>query len=490
MSVARLLDALPSLEVAVIGDAMLDVYVEGTSHRLSQEAPVPVVDAAGETRHAGGAANTAVNVRRLGARTSLIALAGDDADGDALRALLRDAGVGDAVVCVGGRMTMSKTRVVADGHIVVRVDRGDATPAAGPDERALAAAVDDALERCDAVIVSDYGYGAVTGAVVERLRARSAGARPVVVVDSKDLARFRAARPDAVKPNFGQAAALLGLAPAPGARRADDVAAHAERLLDATGARLAAVTLDADGALLCERGRPPYRTYTRPRSDAHASGAGDTFVAALALALAAGADAAEAGEVATAAADVVVGAPRVGTCSALELREHEMLADKYVDDAERLAARVELHRRDGRRVVLTNGCFDILHRGHVSYLNRARRLGDVLVVGVNSDAGVRRLKGDGRPVNALEDRVQVLAALSSVDHVVAFDEDTPERLVEIVRPDVFVKGGDYTIDMLPEAAAVERHGGVVEILPYERDRSTTSLIERIRARSPSDAPAR
>lgn len=490
MSVARLLDGLRSLDVAVVGDAMLDVYVEGTSERLSQEAPVPVVDVAGETRHAGGAANTAVNLRRLGARTQLIALAGDDADGDALRAVVRSEDVADAVVRIGGRATMSKTRVVAGGHILVRVDRGDVAPATGADERALCAALDDALATCDALVVSDYGYGAVTGAVVERLRARPPDARPVVVVDSKDLPRFRPARPDAVKPNFAQAAAILGIAPGAHARRADEVATRAERLLDATGAHLAAVTLDADGALLCERGRPPYRTYTRPRSDAQASGAGDTFVAALALALAAGADAAEAGEIATAAADVVVGAPRVGACSALELREHEMLAEKYVDDAATLAARVDLHRRQGRRIVLTNGCFDILHRGHVSYLNRARRLGDVLVVGVNSDAGVRRLKGEGRPVNALEDRVQVLAGLSSVDHVVAFDEDTPERLVEALRPDVFVKGGDYTIDMLPEAAAVERLGGVVEILPYERDRSTTSLIARIRSQASSDAPAR
>ncbi len=247
-----------------------------------------------------------------------------------------------------------------------------------------------------------------------------------------------------------------------------------------TGARIVAVTLDADGAIILERGRPPYRTYARPTHHSRAAGAGDTFAAALALGLAAGAETPAAADLASAAAAVVVGRDGTAACSSRELRERIAAGDKPVDDPSDLAARLSEHRRQGRRIVFTNGCFDILHRGHISYLSLAKSLGDVLVVGVNSDDGIRRLKGPSRPINALEDRMGVLAALSCVDLIVPFDEDTPCELIRVVRPDVFVKGGDYTRDRLPEAAIVEELGGAVQILPYLADRSTTDMIERIR----------
>jgi D-beta-D-heptose 7-phosphate kinase/D-beta-D-heptose 1-phosphate adenosyltransferase len=237
------------------------------------------------------------------------------------------------------------------------------------------------------------------------------------------------------------------------------------------------VTLDCEGALVFERGRPAYRTYTQPARSCVA-GAGDTFVAGLALGLAAGASTAAAAELASGAA-VVVGKDGTAICSAQELREYVSAEDEYYGDLDRLKARVEFYREQGRKIVFTNGCFDILHRGHITYLNRAKALGDVLVVGVNSDESIRRLKGPSRPINSLEDRVQVLAALSCVDHLVAFGEDTPCNLIRALRPRVFVKGGDYTRERLPEAPLVEELGGVVQILPYLQDRSTTGIIERI-----------
>jgi D-beta-D-heptose 7-phosphate kinase/D-beta-D-heptose 1-phosphate adenosyltransferase len=210
------------------------------------------------------------------------------------------------------------------------------------------------------------------------------------------------------------------------------------------------------------------------------AGAGDTFVAAMALALAAGATTRAMGELACAAAAVVVRKDGTATCSASELREHLAPPGKLVRDLDRLVSRVEFLRRQGRRIGFTNGCFDLLHRGHVSHLHHARGLADVLIVGVNSDAGVRRLKGPGRPINPLDDRLHVLAALDCVDHLVPFDEDTAGNLIRALRPDVFVKGGNYTRANLPEVAVVEALGGVVEILPYLPDRSTTGLLERIR----------
>jgi D-beta-D-heptose 7-phosphate kinase/D-beta-D-heptose 1-phosphate adenosyltransferase len=256
-----------------------------------------------------------------------------------------------------------------------------------------------------------------------------------------------------------------------------------DRLLDLSGARMAAVTLDVDGAVLFERGRAPHRTAGRASPPARAAGAGDTFVAALTLALAAGAEGAEAADLAAAASNVVIGKEGTAACSRAELLAAlgpaAPQAQKLLPDWPALALAMDDYRRHGRRIVFTNGCFDILHRGHIAYLHRAKALGDVLVVGVNSDASIRRLKGPGRPINPLDDRLLVLAALHCIDHVIAFDEETPHCLIRIVQPDVFVKGGDYTRERLPEASLVEELGGSVHILPFVGDCSTTRLLERM-----------
>jgi D-beta-D-heptose 7-phosphate kinase / D-beta-D-heptose 1-phosphate adenosyltransferase len=241
--------------------------------------------------------------------------------------------------------------------------------------------------------------------------------------------------------------------------------------------------VDTAGAFIFEADAPAYRTYARPQSESRAAGAGDTFVATLALALAARIAAPQAAELASAAAGVVVGKDGTSSCSFDELEASlSTAAGKRLDSLERLRVRIAYHREQGRRIVFTNGCFDILHRGHITYLSRAKALGDVLVVGVNADASVGRLKGPGRPINGLDDRLEVLEALSCIDLVVPFEEDTPDRLVRVIRPDVFVKGGDYTRESLPEAPLVESLGGTVQILPYIEDRSTTGVIERVRER--------
>jgi D-beta-D-heptose 7-phosphate kinase/D-beta-D-heptose 1-phosphate adenosyltransferase len=482
----RVLDAFADLDVLVVGEAMLDGYLEGTSGRLCQEAPVPVVSVTARRDAPGGAANTAANARALGARVRLLSVAGDDAEFEVLRAALDSLGVcTDALLACPGRRTLAKQRVLAGGQLLVRFDQGDTGPVAGAAEQALIDRLADLFGRVDAVLVSDYGYGVLTPRVLAVLAGLQARSPRVVVADSKSLGAYRGVGLTAVKPNYCEALRLLGLDPERG--RAELMADRGRDVLEATGARIAAVTLDTDGALVFERDRPPYRTYARPNPHSRAAGAGDTYAAALALALAAGADTPAAAELAAAAAAVVVAKDGTARCSAGELRAHLSAEDKPSNLGE-LIARLDVQRRQGRRIVLTNGCFDILHRGHVTYLSRAKALGDVLVVGVNSDESIRRLKGPGRPINTLEDRLGVLAALSCVDHVVAFHEDTPHELVRAVRPHVFVKGGDYTRDRLPEAALVEELGGVVHILPFVADRSTTGMIERIRAASAPPAP--
>lgn len=482
-NLSRLIDRFAGLRVAVIGDVMLDSYYAGAAERICREAPVPVVTVQGRDDQPGGAANTAANLRALGAEVELIGVAGEDGEAERLCAALERLGVADSgLVREAGRATLAKTRVSAADHLLVRFDQGSTAPVGAAAERALLARLEAAFAACDALVISDYGYGVLSPAMIARVGALQAAQPRVLVADSKRLRAYRGVGLTAAKPNYDEAAQLLGPRRLQGVEdRLAAIAAHGERLLDAVGAQIVAVTLDRDGGLVLEHGCPPYRTYTSPAPHARAAGAGDTFVSALALALAAGAGAPAAAELAAAAATVVVGRPGTATCELAELREQVAAAGVFYASRERLAERVAALRRQGRRIAFTNGCFDILHRGHVHLLNQAKAQADVLIVAINSDASVRRLKGPGRPVNSLDDRVQVLGALSSVDCIMAFDEDDPAGLIELVRPDVFVKGGDYSRESLPEAALVERLGGAICIVPYLAERSTHGLIERARA---------
>jgi len=481
-----LLESFRGLRTLVVGEAMLDTYLEGFTGRVCREAPMPVVTLAQRHDLPGGAANTAVNVESLGGPVTFLSVVGKDSEGDTLLQALEERGVcTGTVVCHPRRRTLAKTRILAESQVLLRYDQGNTGAVDAETEQILLDRLAAAFPRSDAVIVSDYGYGVLTPRLIRALAELQAGSPRVLVLDSKHrLADFREVGVTAVKPNFEEAMELLGVRaldiPGP---RADLVAHHGHRVLELTGARIAAVTVDREGTFVFERGRPPHRAFVRPSRQSCVAGAGDTFVSALALSLAAGAPTTAAAELASAAAAVVIGKERTAACSAADLREYLASENKYFPDARRLAGRLDYYRQQGKKVVFTNGCFDILHRGHITYLHRAKALGDVLVIGVNSDDSIRRLKGPQRPINTLEDRIGVLAALGCVDHIVAFDDDTPCNLIRLLRPDVFVKGGDYTRERLPEAPLVEELGGVVQILPYLQDRSTTGIIERIQETS-------
>lgn len=464
---------------------MLDGYLSGTSGRLCPEAPVPVVAVSRSHEVPGGAANVAANAAVLGADVILVTVVGKDPEALRLTGALRRLGVDTGgVVADPQRRTLSKRRVVSEGQMLVRFDEGTTSPVGPRAEEAVACTLAEAFASADAVVVSDYGYGVLTPSVIATLAClQSAGPR-LLAVDAKHLVRYARAGVTVVKPNYAQAVSVLARTPpVDPALRVPWIVEQGDRLLERCAADIVAVTLDADGAIVFEHGRPPHRTHARPHAQLRAAGAGDTYLTALALALAAGADTPSAAELASAAAAVVMGKEGTATCSAAEVSEMLAPTGKLLA-GDQVAQQIGFHHARGQRIVFTNGCFDILHRGHTTYLNRAKALGDVLVVGVNTDAGVRRLKGDERPINRLEDRIEVLAALSCVDHVVAFEEDDPSRLIRVVRPDVFVKGGDYTRDLLPEAPVVEELGGTVVVLPYETDRSTTGIIERIRRDAP------
>jgi D-beta-D-heptose 7-phosphate kinase / D-beta-D-heptose 1-phosphate adenosyltransferase len=480
---ATLVGGFPDRRVLVIGEAILDGYLEGVAGRISREAPVPIVELHGRSDVPGGAANTALNLAALGATVGLLSVIGDDPEGDRLLDALRTAGVDTAgVLRVAGRATLAKQRISAGGQMLLRIDTGSTDPVDARSEDRLIALVLDAWADVDAIVVSDYGYGVVSDRLLAVLGEQQRRDERIVVADARDLRRYRPAGVTAVKPNYGEACRLLGEPEQRGSRpRAAQAGMAGDRLLAATGARIVALTVDADGAFVFERDAPPYRTYAAPHPSSRAAGAGDTFVAAFALALAGDATAPVAAELASTAAAVVVRRSGTSACTAHELLEAIRVdAGKRVASGSALEARLAAWRDDDRRIVFTNGVFDILHRGHVTYLARAKGLGDVLVIGVNSDESVHRLKGPLRPINGLDDRIAVLEALSPVDLVVPFDEDTPERLIEQVRPHVFVKGGDYRRESLPEAPLVERLGGSIRILPFTEDRSTSGVIDRVR----------
>jgi rfaE bifunctional protein kinase chain/domain/rfaE bifunctional protein nucleotidyltransferase chain/domain len=461
--------------VVVIGDALLDRWWAGSAERISREAPAPVVRIADRAEVAGGAANTAVNLAALGADVTIVGAIGDDPGGAALLALLQAAGVDTTgLVRVPGLATTVKTRVAGGGQVLVRLDEGDLL-----DDAARALVVDAALEGtrgADAELVCDYGIGSATGAVRDALAAR-VGRPPVTVVDAHDLAPWALLAPTVVTPNAAETERLLGLPLGPD--RVQAAALLRGDLLAATGAAGVVVTLDRDGTVV-HAPRGTTRTTAHPAPDAMANGAGDTFAAALTLALATGEALADAAVVAQLAADVVVREPGTSVCT----REALLAAvegPKRVLDADRLEAALEADRSAGRRIVFTNGCFDVLHVGHISSLKQAKQLGDVLVVAVNDDDSVRRLKGPGRPINGAADRAGVLAELASVDYVTVFGDDTATPLLERLRPHVYAKGGDYTPEMLEETATVEAYGGTVAILDYVSAHSTSGIIARTRA---------
>ncbi len=463
-----------SAKVLVVGDAMLDDYWFGPTSRISPEAPVPVVRVTGAESRAGGAANVAVNLAALGARATLAGIIGDDANGNALEVLLAGAGVDTCLARAAARPTITKLRVLSRNQQLIRLDREDHFTTS--DCAALEDAVRARLPGSAVCVFSDYAKGTL-GDVARLIRlCREVGVRTLVDPKGSDFTRYRGA--GVLTPNLGEFEAVTG----PAADDADlvrrGVALCADLDLEAL-----VVTLGERGMMVVPAGDEPAFLPARARQVFDVTGAGDTVIATLAAALGAGAALNDAVALANLAAGLVVGKIGVATVTPSELRlalhEHGQGGRGLLVRAEAAAVAAEARRR-GERVVMTNGCFDILHAGHVAYLEEAKLRGDRLLVAVNDDDSVRRLKGDGRPVNPLADRMAVLAGLAAVDWVVPFSEDTPEALVTEVLPDVLVKGGDYRAEDIAGGRAVLAHGGTVEVLSFHAGRSTTAMIDAIR----------
>lgn len=476
-----ILDSFAKLKILVIGEAMLDRYLKGSSSRLSQEAPVLVVGVQEREDIPGGAANTAVNLKSLGAEPLFVSVIGADEEGQSLRRALQNFGVSDEyIISHPDRQTLAKQRVLANDQMMIRFDQGSTDGLDAGAEDQVITLLEKLFPQADAVIISDYNYGILTPRILSALARLQRRDQHVLVVDAKNLKAYRDMRVTAVKPNYGETIELLSLEKKTGEERIEQISKYGPRVLDQVKCQIAAITMDQDGAIVFERDRSCYRVYARPATHNRVAGAGDTFMSALALALAAGAQTTTAAEIASAASSVVVEKPGTSTCYIEELKAYYTTGEKYITDNFHMSALIAAYRHQGKRIVFTNGCFDILHSGHIQYLNQAKALGDVLIVGINTDNGVTRLKGPDRPINPLEDRVNVMAGLSGVDHVIPFEDEVPLNLIRLIQPDVYVKGGDYQLDQLPEARLVEQLNGQVVILPYIENHSTTGIIERIR----------
>jgi len=476
----HLLVTVSGARVACVGDLMVDRFVYGDVTRVSPEAPIPVLARQRELVMLGAAGNVARNVAALGGSVALVGLVGGDAEGhEALRLVGGETGVEGFLVNDPTRPTTLKTRFVSGGQQLLRVDLEESRPATGEVEQRLVRTVRDVAEGAGVLLISDYGKGVVTEAVIAAcLAAAKNGAR--VIVDSKARSFARYGQVDIIKPNAAELAYATDM---PVSTNAEIETALA-RALELCEARAVLVTRAAKGISLAERGKPVRHFPGVPKEVFDASGAGDTTLAALGLALAAGADIEVAVQFAQLASGVAVGKIGTATVSPEELIEasitaHLAPAEAKIATPQRMADEVARWRAKGLRVGFTNGCFDILHRGHVAYLNQARAWCDRLIVGLNSDASVKALKGEGRPVNDLESRALVLAGLGAVDLVVPFEEETPIKLINGARPDVLIKGADYTEDQVVGAPEVHSWGGEVKLAPVVEGYSTTAAIARL-----------
>ncbi|MEZ9057144.1 bifunctional D-glycero-beta-D-manno-heptose-7-phosphate kinase/D-glycero-beta-D-manno-heptose 1-phosphate adenylyltransferase HldE [Vibrio pelagius] len=460
--------------VLIVGDVMLDRYWYGPTGRISPEAPVPVVKVENNEERPGGAANVAMNIASLGGHAHIVGLTGKDEPAQVLKNTLSALNVNCDFVELEDYPTITKLRVMSRGQQLIRLDFEDKFENTDPE--LVLSRMEQALPNVRSVILSDYAKGALEH--VQRFIQKARAANVPVFIDPKgaDFERYRGAT--LLTPNMAEFELVAGKV-----KSEEDLVAKGLALIEEFDFEALLVTRSEHGMTLLRKGQEPFNLPTQAKEVYDVTGAGDTVISVLAASVAAGKPLDEACALANAAAGVVVGKLGTSTLSMIELAEavHGSRDTDYgvISEAALIEA-VKQARAKGEKVVMTNGCFDILHAGHVSYMNHAAELGDRLIVAVNTDESVKRLKGPGRPVNPTDRRMAVLAGLGAVDWVVPFSEDTPQRLISEVLPSILVKGGDYKPEEIAGGAEVIAAGGEVKVLNFEDGCSTTEIIEAIK----------
>ena len=461
-------------QILVVGDVMLDRYWHGSASRISPEAPVPVIKVGQSEDRPGGAGNVALNIAALGAGASLISVIGQDDAGNVLKNRLSAASIHADFQLSENKPTITKLRVVSRHQQILRMDfeeRFDASDSS--DFIAKAAAI---IGQMNVLVLSDYAKGSLQNC--QALIALAREHKIPVLVDPKgqDFSHYRGAT--LLTPNIQEFEQVVG-------------ACDSEQQMEERGAALMReldlqallITRGEQGMTLLRPGHPELHLPARAREVFDVTGAGDTVIAVVAATLASGKSLPDAVALANLAAGIAVGKLGTAAVSAPELRlalQDEQGSERGVVSEEQLMMAIDDAHARGEKIVFTNGCFDIIHAGHVGYLAEARGLGNRLIVAINSDASVKRLKGEGRPINPVDRRMAVLAGLESVDWVIFFNDDTPERLLHKIKPDVLVKGGDYTEDQVVGHEIVRAYGGAVKVLSYVDSCSTTAIVNKIR----------
>ncbi len=463
-------------QVLVVGDLMLDRYWYGSTSRISPEAPVPVVKVGQREDRIGGAGNVALNIASLGGGASLIAVVGKDEAAEALSLRLHAAGIHCDFQVSETRPTITKLRVISRSQQLLRLDFEDAF--GNEDTTLFEEKTRSLLDRVGALVLSDYAKGGLGDPQPLISAARQQGIPVLVDPKGTEFSRYRGAT--LMTPNLHEFEGVVGACSSE-----HELVQKGQALMQQLELDALLVTRGEHGMTLIRPGQPELHLPARAREVFDVTGAGDTVISVLAASLAAGESLPEAVALANIAASIVVAKLGTATVSGPELRraiQQDQGSERGVLTPEQLAIDLEDARAHGEKIVFTNGCFDILHAGHVGYLEQARKLGDRLIVAVNGDGSVSRLKGEGRPINPLERRMAVLAGLEAVDWVTFFDEDTPRELLRLLKPDILVKGGDYDKKSVVGWEIVESYGGEVKPLDFLDDHSTTAIVEKIRNR--------
>ena len=461
--------------ILVLGDLMIDHYLWGSCQRISPEAPVQVVDISKETTVLGGAGNVINNLNSLGARVSVSSVIGDDEEGKELLRMLHDIGVNsDNIIVQDDRKTSKKSRVIAVSQQIIRYDKESKEEITSESVERILSAVKSSITLYDMIIFSDYGKGVLTETLSQTVIALANDCGVKVLVDPKgsDFSKYKGAF--LLTPNKKEAMLATGI----DIKDNDSLEEALLQLKKECNLGVSLITLSEDGIATYDKELQKFPTVAKEVFDV--TGAGDTVIASIAFALSAGLSLADTAAFSNLAAGVVVGKIGSATVTIDEIEEYEASLHKSTSDAhiktfEDIDSIVSRCRANGKKVVFTNGCFDILHVGHVKYLQIAKSFGDILIVGLNSDASVTRLKGPTRPVNIAEDRAYLLAALEAVDFVVPFGEDTPYELIKMIQPDVLVKGGDYE----GKSVVGTEFAGELKLVDFVDGKSTTKTIEKI-----------
>ena len=464
----------------VVGDLMLDEYLWGRADRISPEAPVQVVDVIREELRLGGAGNVVHNLAALGAHVSVCSVVGDDQNGRELLGQFCHHHIDTSAIFIDPvRRTSRKTRVVAAHQQIVRIDRESREALPEAVEQQLCLWIAGHASEYNVIVLSDYNKGVLTPPVIASAVSAAAAAGIAILVDPKgtDFSRYSGAT--LLTPNRKEAEAASGIS----ITDAASLARAADVIMAATGLRHLLITRSEEGMSLFSKGGGIVHIPTVAREVFDVSGAGDTVLAALAVGIASGFGMAESARLANVAAGIAVGKLGTSIVTPQEIIDTVSLAHKdshsKIKGLDVLTSLIAAEKNRGKRIVFTNGCFDLLHAGHVKYLQKARSLGDLLVLGLNSDSSVRRLKGPKRPLIDQDERAHLLAALDCIDYVVIFDEDTPLELITALKPHILAKGGDYSLEGVVGRSIVESYGGRVELVTFVDGKSTTNIIEKI-----------